>query len=482
MEQLNIIANFYFNLGFNITHISLNESEYHKNLKTTLYHWDKKLKAPSHNWEDYYKKKQTLSELNSFNWQNANGLGVVLGIENLRALDIDDCDSRLLIFDILKILELPLNYEWVVRSGSKKGFHILFYAPDHDYPTEQGKIKAFKPNLKNINKFKHIELRWIGHLVLPPSIHPTFNRYEFVNKVFPYSNPKNIEIKALESVVNKYCRNTDINEVFTSDNSLTSDLTKAEKTLNSSSPLINNINIEESNNASAVYLDKEEIIESIDTSSKYIDDEEIELQSINIAKNSIIDYQKPFYLFFDTETSGLPKNWNAAVSELNNWPRLVQLAYLLFDFQGNKISGGDFIIKPDGFLISPESSQIHGITTDRALQEGELILPVLQRFNLLIEKADYLVAHNMSFDDKIISSEFFRNGILNNIHLKNKICTMEKSTQFCAIQGPNGHKWPKLSELYYKLFRTDFEDAHNATADINATAKCFWELKRLGEL
>jgi len=188
------------------------------------------------------------------------------------------------------------------------------------------------------------------------------------------------------------------------------------------------------------------------------------------------------YLFFDTETTGLPRNWKAPVSDLNNWPRLVQIAWLYFDNNGNKISGGDFIIKPEGFSIPADSSRIHGISTEKALREGKSITSVLQHFDTLIANAGYLVAHNMSFDEKIVGSEFLRNGMQNSIPAKNKICTMENTTNFCAIQGPYGYKWPKLSELHYKLFGTGFEEAHNAAVDINATAKCFWELKRLGKI
>jgi DNA polymerase III subunit epsilon len=57
------------------------------------------------------------------------------------------------------------------------------------------------------------------------------------------------------------------------------------------------------------------------------------------------------YLFFDTETTGLPNNWKASVTDFNNWPRLVQLAYLHYDNDGNKISEGDFITKPNGLLF-----------------------------------------------------------------------------------------------------------------------------------
>jgi DNA polymerase-3 subunit epsilon len=186
------------------------------------------------------------------------------------------------------------------------------------------------------------------------------------------------------------------------------------------------------------------------------------------------------YLFFDTETTGLPRNWKAPVSDLNNWPRLVQLAYLYYDSIGNKISGGDFIIKPEGFTIPTDASRIHGISTERALREGQPIVTILQHFNSLIAQATFLVAHNMSFDEKIVGSEFLRNGLQNSIESKKKICTMESTTNFCAIAGPYGYKWPKLSELHYKLFRTGFNEAHNAAVDISATAKCFWELKRLG--
>jgi len=114
------------------------------------------------------------------------------------------------------------------------------------------------------------------------------------------------------------------------------------------------------------------------------------------------------YLFFDTETTGLPGNWKAPMTDLNNWPRLVQLAYLLFDNHGNKISSGDHIIKPDGFTIPNEASKIHGISTERANNDGIDLLTVLKDFQSLINQAEYLVAHNMNFDEKIVGAEFFK--------------------------------------------------------------------------
>ncbi|UKJ06279.1 3'-5' exonuclease [Solitalea lacus] len=158
------------------------------------------------------------------------------------------------------------------------------------------------------------------------------------------------------------------------------------------------------------------------------------------------------------------------------------MAYLLYDNNGNKITEGNHIIKPDRFTIPLEASRVHGITTDRANREGKELINVLKDFQILLNKAECLVAHNMSFDEKVIGAEFLRNQMTNGVGTKRKICTMEKTTIFCAINGPYGYKWPKLSELYFKLFGETFEEAHNAFVDIKATAKCYWELKKRSKI
>jgi DNA polymerase III epsilon subunit-like protein len=201
-------------------------------------------------------------------------------------------------------------------------------------------------------------------------------------------------------------------------------------------------------------------------------------------KNSGVDKFAGTYLFFDTETTGLPLNWSAPVGDLKNWPRLVQLAFEFYK-NGIKTDSGNFIIRPEGFFIPEESSSIHGITNERAQKEGILLVVALKEFQNFVEQADYLVAHNMDFDEKIIGAEFLRCNFSNILAGKKTICTKEISTDFCKIPGFNGkvgYKWPKLSELHMKLFNCDFPDSHNAQADIEATAKCFWELKNRGVL
>lgn len=190
-------------------------------------------------------------------------------------------------------------------------------------------------------------------------------------------------------------------------------------------------------------------------------------------------------LFFDTETTGLPRSWRAPVTDVANWPRLVQLAWILYEESGRELSQGSYIIKPDGFTIPKEVAAIHGISTERALREGESILAVLNAFQSEMQRSVCLVAHNMSFDEMVIGAEFLRNKLPNPVIAKKRICTKEATTNFCAIPSPNGYgdyKWPKLAELHAKLFGCDFEGAHNAIADVAATAKCYWQLKKLGVL
>jgi DNA polymerase-3 subunit epsilon len=186
------------------------------------------------------------------------------------------------------------------------------------------------------------------------------------------------------------------------------------------------------------------------------------------------------YLIFDTETTGLPKNWKAPVSDINNWPRLVQIAWMQCDNSGKILSSSDYIVKPQGFIIPEDAVKIHGITTQIAKNEGVAIKIVLNDFSIAIIQSSILIAHNMSFDEKVVGSEFLREKIDSKLFTIPKICTMEKSTDYCKIPNSYGYKWPSLSELYFKLFEKDFEDAHDAVADVRACAECFFGLKKKG--
>jgi DNA polymerase III epsilon subunit-like protein len=185
------------------------------------------------------------------------------------------------------------------------------------------------------------------------------------------------------------------------------------------------------------------------------------------------------YLFFDTETTGLPKNYQAPLDDFLNWPRLVQIAWALYDNEGNPWGSQSYIIKPEGFVIPEEVAKIHRIPQARALAEGVPLSEALTQFSADVKAASYLVAHNIDFDEKIVGSELLRQKMPNYLDEINKICTMKSSVNFCKISNNRGtYKWPNLAELHYCLFQTDFPEAHDALVDVLACAKCFFELKR----
>ena len=97
------------------------------------------------------------------------------------------------------------------------------------------------------------------------------------------------------------------------------------------------------------------------------------------------------YIIFDTETTGLPKRWNAPISDTDNWPRCVQIAWQLHDQNGVLIEHKDFLIKPEGYNIPFESEQIHGISTDLANEQGVPLAKVLEEFNTALSKAKFVV-------------------------------------------------------------------------------------------
>jgi len=189
------------------------------------------------------------------------------------------------------------------------------------------------------------------------------------------------------------------------------------------------------------------------------------------------------YLFFDTETTGLPRNYQAPLDDFFNWPRIVQLSWSLYDADGHHWESNNYIIKPDGFVIPPEVAKIHRITQERAMAEGVPLLGALEHFVRDVKSAGYLVAHNIDFDEKIVGSELLRAKMENPVTAADKICTMKSSVKFCKIpSGRGGYKWPNLTELYQTVFQTNFPDAHDAAVDVQACAECFFALKRKGIL
>lgn len=181
-------------------------------------------------------------------------------------------------------------------------------------------------------------------------------------------------------------------------------------------------------------------------------------------------------LFVDVETNGLPLDYKASYTDVDNWPRVISLAWILSDHEGAVISKEHHLIKPDGWMVPTEEFWVeNGFTQEKSEAEGVPILDVLTKLAIDKAQADILVAHNLNFDHRIIWAEFIRNGLTPRSGL-HKICTMMKSTNVCKIPAKRGYKWPKLEELYRFLFHKEIENAHDAAADVQACMECFFAL------
>ena len=222
------------------------------------------------------------------------------------------------------------------------------------------------------------------------------------------------------------------------------------------------------------------------------------------------------YLIFDTETTGLPKSYKAPMTDIDNWPRCIQIAWQLHDDMGRVVEHDNFMVQPDGFNIPYDSEKIHGISTELAQKQGIPFLESLERFNSILSKTKFLVGQNVTFDVNIMGAEFIRAGIQPNFKAfefdsfnleeydfiakqpanrvlaiddlkdidKNSLSILDTCTEatasMCQIAGGRGGKFklPTLTELHHYLFGVGFGDAHNATADVEATTRCFFELLR----
>ncbi|MDB4289509.1 DNA polymerase III subunit alpha [Flavobacteriaceae bacterium] len=190
------------------------------------------------------------------------------------------------------------------------------------------------------------------------------------------------------------------------------------------------------------------------------------------------------YLIFDTETTGLPKRWNAPITDVDNWPRCIQIAWQLHDDLGNCIEHQDYLIRPDGFNIPYDAEKIHGISTELATEQGLALSEVLELFNIALSKTTFVVGQNLGFDLNIMGCEFHRLQVASPLSELPVLdtCT-EKTASMCQIPGGRGGKFklPTLTELHQFLFHKPFGEAHNATADVEATTRCFLELIRRQE-
>lgn len=201
-------------------------------------------------------------------------------------------------------------------------------------------------------------------------------------------------------------------------------------------------------------------------------------------------------LVFDTETTGLP-NYKAPVNDKSQ-PYIVQLAAILLDDNDETIMEFNTIIQPEGWTVPEAAAAVHGITTDKAQRYGIPILSALHIFKKMYDKADYLVAHNIDFDLRMLRRYFpsdeecdFLKGMVTYYDTKTaltdimqlpltekQLAAQKRNPGWSPPGGWPKYKDPTMSEAYGFFFMEELDGAHSAMVDAMACADVFTQLKQ----
>jgi DNA polymerase-3 subunit epsilon len=192
-------------------------------------------------------------------------------------------------------------------------------------------------------------------------------------------------------------------------------------------------------------------------------------------------------MFYDFETNGLPL-FNEP-SEDPRQPHIVQVCACLVDAETREmIRGVDAIIRPDGWVIPDEVAKLHGITTERALAEGQDERGIVDWLHEVWQQADLRVAHNESFDARIMRialKRFHGDEAADAWKAGKSACTARLSTPILKLAptdkmlaaGRRHHKTANLSEAYEFFIGKPFENAHTADADVGACMAVYWAIQ-----
>lgn len=368
--------------------------------------------------------KTNIESILSIDWISKAGIGLILDRNNYWSIRIAWRRAKKTLIEQLKIeildtLELDRNYPWIIwKEGLHTGLFYIIIQTDSFQKTNNASV-LWRPDDFELT----LSLKNTGYTALPPMA-------KFTSNKLPHSKPQHIQLRNLYALVEQLNKNG----------------------------FQHIVNFYQSH------------------------DEEFHLlvEALQKIQTKEDEKESNLYIFFDTETTGVPKNYQAPSSDTDNWPRLVQLGWILTNENGKALNSGNLIIRPEGFTIPEEASRVHRISTEQALREGISLQKAIEAFIHNLNLATYVVGHNIDFDKKVVGAEMIRLGLKDILDKKSTICTMLSTIDFCKIPGNWGYKWPKLQELYVKLFGHKFDNAHDAASDIEATKECFFELRKRG--
>ena len=183
------------------------------------------------------------------------------------------------------------------------------------------------------------------------------------------------------------------------------------------------------------------------------------------------------YLFFDTSAIGNPKSYKKPPTDPFNWPRMSHLSWLVYNEERELIASDNAIIKPEGWDILPDFERKHHLTGEEAHEKGVDLKEALLRFKKVIDDSEYIISHNMTYNEGIVGAEFYRKSIDHRLAASDKYCLMREAAWFTKIKGKEGRfKWPQLQDIHAKIFDARFADAGNAHTDVAVTAICFFHM------
>ncbi|MDY0388834.1 MAG: exonuclease domain-containing protein [Methanolobus sp.] len=458
-KDLKTYAKVYWEMGFNVNCCSkiLNEN----NFRSSDF-----LKSPSHKHKHYFTKRQDIIDLDSFDWENAYAVGVNTGFNGLCCIDIDFCWDYKVITDILELLYLPADYEWVVKTGSQFGYHIYFFnSVYNEFSQKEYKllvntsfinppfVKSYLSNPENRSRFHILELLLMSNSILPPSLHRSGLAYEFVNCSFPSKMPLQLKYsRSIESLIEKYTTGY----------------------------------FSFSSRSGHKEIESEYRIES-KQDKDYI---RLRTGETNIPEIDFFDWDKKiskdksnlndFFLFVDIETDGL--------IEGDKYPAILEIAWLIVENVKNNPDGGDYVIvrKKQEFIINLElvnnnAYSINNIDINFSNKVGKPIKDVLKDLIKDINNVNHIVAHNIEFDLSVIKYYLNKNNLNYNLESKNQICTMiggafflDKNKRYIISRQFNINrkpisKYPKNEELYNLLYNKTIQGQHSAIIDVIIT-------------
>jgi len=189
------------------------------------------------------------------------------------------------------------------------------------------------------------------------------------------------------------------------------------------------------------------------------------------------------YLVFDCSGIDKPKDWKAPFSDTFAWPRMIHISWIILDSELKPVDDYDQIIIPEGFSFNDDIEKRCRIDQEDIGTKGAPLEDVLKAFDKSLEQVDYVIAHNLNFNENVLAAEFLRKGISHSFFSKERVCLMQESTFFCKLPSKTGgYKWPSLSELHSIIFKKAYAPPNNARADVIAATRCFKALKMAGQL